>query len=168
MDKSKKPFVTEVLKEMENSLIKQDNNFHNNLLMAYCNNCRAISSVGGDYSVFEGRDCGGNHYKTERAPEQCTNCHTDNFIKISRYDMSKLKDVYKGKTAEIIFNGIKNGLERMYSLDPFNKELPRIISKWKRFNKQEKIKQINQLLDNQEKLSIARKKVESLEEVLIV
>ena len=160
--------VLKVLDAMKVYLLKDDNNFHNQLSMVYCNNCKAIGSAGGDYTINVGRDCLGDNYKTKKAPEQCTKCDSNNFIKISEYDMSRLNEVYKERTVEIVIDGIKSGLEEMGFPNLYNKRLPKIADKWKRFGRPEKRKQINRLLREQKKLSVARKKVESLEEVLTV
>jgi len=139
-------YVIEMLDAMMKYLKNNDHNFHNRLFMAYCGSCQAITSVGGDYTIFAGRDCYGDHYETKPAPEQCLKCYTTNFIKISKDDMLQLKNTYKGKTAEILIDGIKKGLEKTNFSSLYNQELPRIARKWNRFHRREKIRQINSLL----------------------
>jgi len=160
-------FVLKVLDAMNTYLHNADRNSHNPLSMIYCDSCRAIGSAGGDYSVYAGSDCMGASYKTVRAPEQCMECHTGNFAKISKYDMSKLKGVYGGRTTEIILEGIKRGLENLRYPELYNEELPKIARKWKRVSKKERIRQVNQLLSTQKKLSVLKGEVKSLEETLV-
>ncbi len=161
-------YVLDVLDNMRDYLSRADNKFHNHLSMAYCKGCEAIISVGGDYTILKGRDCLGDHHKTVGAPEHCLKCNTNNFIKISKRDMSELERVYGRRAAEVVVDGIKNGLEKMDFPELYNKGLPKIERKWNRFNKQEKIRQVNQLLMVQKKLLIAREKVDGLEKALIV
>jgi len=151
---------------MESYLRNADHNFHVSLSLGYCNNCRAISSVGGSYTIFEGNDCNGSHYGIVNSPEKCTSCHTGNFVKVSNYDASELRKIYGGKTPEIILDGIDAGLNRMNFPGLYNEQLPAVAQKWKGLSKQEKLKQINQLLRLQEKRAAAKRKVDNLEKVL--
>lgn len=158
--------IVSVLDAMNTYFRKENHNFHTSLKMAYCLNCESITPVGGNYTVFRGRDCLGDHYETKEVPERCKKCHTGKFIEISKYDMSELEEVYRGRTAEIVLGGIQKGLKGMDFPTLYNEELPGIANKWKRFNKKEKIRQINQLLDGQKKLASARKRARDLEEAL--
>lgn len=117
--------------------------------------------------MYAGGDCLGDHYETKNSPEKCLKCDTTNFIKISKYDMSRLQEVYKNKTAEILVGGIKKGLENMNFPSLYNKELPKIARKWKGFNKKEKIRQINSLLSLQKRIEEQKDVTRNLEEALI-
>ena len=161
-------YVLKVLDAMRSYLVNQNNHFYIGTSSAYCPACEAITAVVGDYERSTGTDCLGEHFKIVKAPEQCRECRTTKFIKISKDDMLNLRKEYGNRTAEILIDGIKKGLERMYSPSLYNEELPKIANKWKRLNKQEKIRQINQLLNEQKKLSIAREGVRNLEEALTV
>ncbi len=159
--------LPKILDAMETYLINDDHNFHNQLFMVYCNSCQAITSVGGNYTIFSGRDCNGEHYETVKSPEECTKCRTRNFIKISKYDMTDLYEMYKDRTSEIIIGGIENGLKNMKFPSLYNAELPKVVKIWGRFSEKEKKRQINSLLSLQRKIKESRENIKSLEEVLI-
>ena len=163
---SVKEFI-EIFSAMGSYLDKNDHNFHNRLFMAYCNNCQSISAVGGDYTVFAGRDCGGDHYKTEKSPERCLSCSGHDFIKIHSGSLIELKKRYGNKTSGVLIEGIKKGLNRMDFPSLYNEDLPKIANRWKRLSKEKKRMQINKILRLNKKISESKKQVENLEEIIL-
>jgi len=165
--KKEKLVVSKVLKAMDKYLHNKDRNFHINLYMAYCNTCKTVTSVGGDYMSYTGSGCGDDNHERVRSAEKCGSCSNISFIDISVDDMSRFKEIYKERAAEILINGMDNGLKEMDYPTLYNKELPKIVNKWNKLDKTEKINQINQLFNLQKELSDARKKVRSLEKEVL-
>jgi len=161
---------SDILSAMTTYLSNNDHNFHNRLFTAYCNSCQSITMIGGDYTIFAGRDCGGDHYKTEKSPEACIKCHSPNFIKLigENYgrNYSSLIRIYRKRTSQIIIEGINNGLKRMNFPSLYNPDLPKIANRWKRLKKETKIKQIKKNIKLTEEIAKAKVQVNSLEELL--
>ena len=155
-----------VIEAMRSYIHKSDHNFHNCLEMAYCNGCRSITEIGGDYTVHAGTDCGGDHYETKHSPEMCVLCRSPNFIKISLHNFEKLYETYRGRTSDILIEGIKNSLEKMDFPSLYNENLPKIANKWKKLNMDEKKKQVRGLLNLNKQISRAKKELESLEGII--
>lgn len=161
-------YVLKVLNAMNTYFRREDNHHHLNLSMVYCNECAAITPAVGSYYKFRGNDCLGPHYDLVNSPKQCNYCHTTNLVEISVQNMLQLKEHYRDAVSEIILNAIDKGLEKIDHISGYNGDLPEISKNWKRLGKKDKLKQISDLLTEQQKLLRARKRVKALEDRLIV
>ncbi len=162
MNEVQTPFVVDVLKEMRTYLVKNDDGFHTHLTIAYCGSCDSITSVGGDYHVFSGRDCLGSHYNKAEQPEGCLECNSRKIIPISVLDLSGLVEKYGQRMPKILINAIDEGYKKMCFPTLYNENLPEVFEKWKDFSEENRIKQINKLLEIQKELHSAEEKASFL------
>jgi thiol-disulfide isomerase/thioredoxin len=159
------PYVINLLREMEEYLASKWFFVCGSKQISYCGKCKSIVPIVGSYEKPLGSNCKESHTEYVLKPDRCLNCKKGySFIKIFSEDIANAKIPGK-EMSDVLLPAIEKTLLKMESEYDSNL-FPSVKEKWKKFSEEEKLGQIEDMIELQRQLSLYKNKVRKLENLL--